>query len=162
MLTALIPCRSLRSNNDNSLAVPRVETNTGARASHSFFPVSLEQPPAACQFSQFSCYLQEISEDTSLWFGLSSIDTVTPHGLLMLRSCFLDFAVEHWFGCCTTEPGFVGDIGAIEVWLIDWLIDWGQFLQSQTKLNYSNQDGWTLEHLQVILHYRGQGDGNTP
>ena len=36
----------------------------------------------------------------------------------MLRNCFLDFAVEHWFG---TEPGFAGDIGAIEVWLIDWL-----------------------------------------
>ena len=41
----------------------------------------------------------------------------------MLRNCFLDFAVEHWFGCRTTEPGFAGDIGAIEVWLIDWLID---------------------------------------
>ena len=70
------------------------------------------------------CYLQEISEDTSLWFGLSSIDTVTPHGLLMLWNRFLDFAVEHWFGCRATEPGFAGDIGAIEVWLIDWLIDW--------------------------------------
>ena len=23
------------------------------------------------------------------------IDTVTPHALLMLRNCFLDFAVEH-------------------------------------------------------------------
>ena len=37
----------------------------------------------------------------------------------MLRNCFLDFAV-HWFGCRATEPGFTGDIGAIEVWLIDW------------------------------------------
>ena len=52
------------------------------------------------------------------------MDTVTPHGLLMLRTCFLDFAVEHWFGCRATEPGFAGDIGAIEIWLIDWLIDW--------------------------------------
>ena len=34
----------------------------------------------------------------------------------------LDFAVEHWFGCRATEPGFTGDIGAIEVCLIDWLI----------------------------------------
>ena len=33
-------------------------------------------------------------------------------------------AVEHWFGCRATEPSFAGDIGAIEVWLIDWLIDW--------------------------------------
>ena len=57
-------------------------------------------------------------------FGLSPMDVVTPHGLLMLRNCFLDFAVEHWFGCRATESGFAGDIGAIEVWLIDWLIDW--------------------------------------
>ena len=40
----------------------------------------------------------------------------------MLRNCFLDFAVEHWFGCRATEPRFAGDIGAIEIWLIDWLI----------------------------------------
>ena len=42
----------------------------------------------------------------------------------MLWNCFLDFAVEHWFGCCATEPGFARDIGAMEVWLIDCLIDW--------------------------------------
>ena len=35
MLAASIPSRSLRSNNDNSLLVPRVKTNTGARAFHS-------------------------------------------------------------------------------------------------------------------------------
>ena len=29
-------------------------------------------------------------------------------------------AVEQWFGCCTTELGFARDIGAIDVWLIDW------------------------------------------
>ena len=40
----------------------------------------------------------------------------------LLRNCFLDFAVEHWFGCRATEPGFGGEIGTIEVWLIDWLI----------------------------------------
>ena len=32
MLTALIPSPSLRSNNDNSLSVPRVKTNTSPRA----------------------------------------------------------------------------------------------------------------------------------
>ena len=44
--------------------------------------------------------------------------------------------VEHWFGCRATEPGFAGDIGAIEVWLIDWLIDWsqrGEFLNVSWK-----------------------------
>ena len=38
MLAASIPSRSLRSNNDNSLSVPWVKTNTGARAFHSCAP----------------------------------------------------------------------------------------------------------------------------
>ena len=41
----------------------------------------------------------------------------------MLQNCFIDFAVEHEFGCGTTEPDYIGDIGAIEIWLIDWLIN---------------------------------------
>ena len=38
----------------------------------------------------------------------------------LVQNCFLDFAVEHWFGCRATEPHFAGDIGA--KWLIDWLV----------------------------------------
>ena len=38
VLAASIPSRSLRSNNDNSLSVPRVKTNTGAGAFHSCAP----------------------------------------------------------------------------------------------------------------------------
>ena len=38
MLATSIPFRSLRSNNDNSLSVPRVKTNTGPRAFHSCAP----------------------------------------------------------------------------------------------------------------------------
>ena len=38
MLAASIPSHSLRSNNDNSLSVPRVKTNTGARGFHSCAP----------------------------------------------------------------------------------------------------------------------------
>ena len=68
------------------------------------------------------CRITKRCEDTSPWLGLSPIDTIMPHGLLMLRNCFLYFAVEHWFGCRAIEYGFAGDIGAIEVWLIDWLI----------------------------------------
>ena len=66
-LATSLPSRSLRSNNDNSFSAPRVKTktNTGARAFH-LCPISLEQPAAVCPFSHFSCYLQEISEDTSL------------------------------------------------------------------------------------------------
>ena len=61
------------------------------------------------------------------------IDTGMPDVLLMLWNCFPDFAVEHWFGCRATEPGFAGDIGAIEVWLIDLFIlvfDTGEFSNS--------------------------------
>ena len=38
ILATSLPSRSLRSNNDNSLSVPRVKTNTGARAFHSCAP----------------------------------------------------------------------------------------------------------------------------
>ena len=68
------------------------------------------------------------SEDTSLWLGLTPIDTGIPDSLLMLWNCFLDLAVEYWFGCRATEPGFAGDIGTnhrtLIAWLINWLIDW--------------------------------------
>ena len=57
------------------------------------------------------------------------IDTVIPHGLLMLRNCFLNFAVKHWFVCHATEPSFTEDNGAIEVWLIDWFIEMRWFTQ---------------------------------
>ena len=42
------------------------------------------------------------------------IDTITPDSPLMLGNCFIDFAVEHRFGCGTTEPAFAGEIGALE------------------------------------------------
>ena len=67
---------------------------------------------------------KETSEDTCFWLVLSPMDTAMPDGVMTLRNCFLDSAVEHWFGCRATEPGFAGDIGAIETWLIDWLIIW--------------------------------------
>ena len=38
MLAASLPSPSLRSNNNNSLSVPSVKTNTGARAFHSCAP----------------------------------------------------------------------------------------------------------------------------
>ena len=50
-------------------------------------------------------------------------DTSMPNGPLMLQNCFFNFTVEHQFGCHTTQPGYAGDIGAIEIWLIHWLID---------------------------------------
>ena len=43
------------------------------------------------------------------------VDTGVPNGLLMLRNSLKDFAFEHRSGCCASEPGYAGDIGAIEI-----------------------------------------------
>ena len=95
MRAASIPSRSLRSNNDNSLSVPRVKTNIGARAFHSCAPSLWNNLPlsvlSASSVATFTKYLKTHIFD----LAFPPIDTVTPHGLLMLRNCFLDFAVEH-------------------------------------------------------------------
>ena len=92
MLASSLPFRSPRSSKGISLSIPGVRTSTGTRAIHCCL---WEQPAAVCPFSHFSCYLQEASEDTSLWHCLFSIDTSTPDGPLMLRNCFINFVVEH-------------------------------------------------------------------
>ena len=35
---------------------------------------------------------------------------------------------------------------------------WDQCQQYHTKVKYNNQDDWTREHSQAILHYSDQGD----
>ena len=91
-------------------------------------PFSLEQPSTICAFSHLGCHLQKTSQNIPFRFGLSPVDTGVPYCLLMLRNSLKDFAFEHRSGCCATEPGYAGNIGAIEIWLIDWLIhlfaDW--------------------------------------
>ena len=63
------------------------------------------------------------SEDVSKHTFSTSLppppDTNVPNGLLMLRNSLNDFVFEQRSGCCATEPGYVGDIGAIEIGLID-------------------------------------------
>ena len=65
MVAASIPSRSLRSKYDNSLSVPRVKTNTGARAFHSCAPSLWNNLPlsvrSATSVATFKKYL-----DTSL------------------------------------------------------------------------------------------------
>ena len=62
LLAASIPSRSLRSNNDNSLSVPRVKTNTGARAFHSYDPSLWNNLPlsvrSASSVATFKKYLK--------------------------------------------------------------------------------------------------------
>ena len=59
-----------------------------------------------------------------------------PDDLLMLRNRFFDLAVEHWFGYLTTEPGYAGDMGATEIWLIDKSEDQAGRLSSKVNLPF--------------------------
>ena len=73
----------------------------------------------------------------------------------MLRNCFLDFAVEHWFGCRATEPGFAWDIGAIEVWLIDWLMNVEDNKEWLTIFNFYRYSlktcrGWQIDRWKLM------------
>ena len=64
---------------------------------------------------------EDVSKHTfSTWLPPPPVDTGVPNGLLMLRNSLNDFVFEHRSGCCATEPGYAGDIGAIKIWLIDW------------------------------------------
>ena len=62
MLATSIPSCSLRSTNDNSLSVPRVKTNTGARAFHSCAPSLWNNLPlsvcSAISVATFKKYLK--------------------------------------------------------------------------------------------------------
>ena len=74
-----------------------------------------------------------------------------PDDLLTLLNCFIDFAVEHWFGCRVTEPGYTGDIGATEIWLIDWLIRHRH--PAITKQFTKHKTGYAL-HIPMFAQYR--------
>ena len=125
MLAASLPSSTLRSNKGISLSDPRVKTITGARAFHSCAQSLCNSLLLSLLSDNFSCYLQGTSEDTSLWLCLSPIDNSTQDIPLMLQNCFINIVVEHRIGCHAIEPDFAGNIGAIEMWLIDWLIDMG-------------------------------------
>ena len=115
MLAASLPSRSLRLNKGIILLFPRVKTNRGARFFHSWNNLPLPVR-SVISVATFNKHLK-----TNLWLGLSScpIDTGTPNGPLILQNCFFNFTVEDRFGCCAIEPGFVGDMGTMEIWLID-------------------------------------------
>ena len=57
----------------------------------------------------------------------------------MLQNCFFDFAIEHQFGCRATEPGFAGDIGAREIWFIDWLIPFHTFMDRSWTMKFPDE-----------------------
>ena len=69
LIVTSLPSRSLRSNRGITLSVPRIRTNTGARAFSSCPPFSLEQPSTICLFSHLGCYPQGMSQNTPFRFG---------------------------------------------------------------------------------------------
>ena len=81
--------RKLCSNKGFSLSVPRIKTNTDARAFHSCAPSLWKNLPLCLSVQPFSCYLQEISEGTSLWLDNFPIVTSTPDIPLLWQNCFL-------------------------------------------------------------------------
>ena len=99
-----------------TLSVPRVRTNPEARAFHFCAHSLWNNPPlSVCPASSVASFRKHRKTH---FFGLAF-----PHNHqhpLMLWKCFIDFAVEHWFSCCTAEPGFTTNIG-VKVWVIDWL-----------------------------------------
>ena len=90
------------------------------------WPFSLEQPSTICPFSHLGCHLQKTSQNIPFWLGLPPPPRRNRCALLpvdVTRNDFNDFAFEYRSGCRATEPGYTRDIGAIEIWLIDWF-DW--------------------------------------
>ena len=57
----------------------------------------------------------DISKHTFRTWPSPSVDTCVPNGLLMLQNSLNNFVFEHRSGCCATESGYAGHIGAIEI-----------------------------------------------
>ena len=121
MLASSIPFLSLRSNNENSLSVPRVKINTSARAFHSCAPSLWNIPRlsvhSASSVATFKKYLKTHLFDLAFPTYMSSLPTAcwcygSVSSILLLNMSWLS---RHW---AWLRLGY---------WqyrsLIDWLID---------------------------------------
>ena len=115
LIAISLPSRSLISNRGITLSIPRIKTNTGARAFSSCVPSLWNNLPLSVRSATFRRRLKTYLFDLAFF----PVDTGVPNCLLLLRNDFNDFAFEHQSGCCATEPGYAGDIGAIKIRLID-------------------------------------------
>ena len=115
LIAISLPSRSLRSNRGITLPIPRIKTNTGARAFSSCAPSLWNNLPLSVRSATSVATFERTSQNIPFRLSLSPVDTGVPYCLLMLRNHFNDFAFEHRSGCCATEPGYAGDIGAIEI-----------------------------------------------
>ena len=121
LIAISLPSRSLRSNRGITLSIPRIKTNTGAMAFISCAPSLWNNLPLSVRSATSVATFRRRLKTYLFDLALFPVDTGVPYCLLMLRNSLKDFAFEHRSGCCATESGYAGDIGAIEIWLIDWL-----------------------------------------
>ena len=113
LIAIFLPSRSLRSNRGITLTIPRIRTNTGARAFSSCAPSLWDNlPPSVRSATSVATFRRRLE---TYQLGLPLVDTGVPNGLLMLRNSLNDFVFEHRSGCCATEFGYAGDISAIEI-----------------------------------------------
>ena len=122
MLAPSLPCRSLRSNKDNSLSVPRVKANTGTRTFHSCASSLCSNLQLSVISAVLVATFKNTYHDSCLWLGLSPTNTSMPDGLLMLQKLFLRFYCwtpiwlpGHWVWLCWGYWRYRK--------VIDWLID---------------------------------------
>ena len=115
VIATSLPSRSLRSNRGITLSIPTIRTNTGARAFSSCTPSLWNNLPLSVCSATSVATFEKTSQNIPFRLGVPHVDTGVPNGLLMLQNSLNDFVFEHRFGCCTTEPGYAGDIGALEI-----------------------------------------------
>ena len=124
MLATSIPSHSLRSNNDNSLSVPRVKTNTGARAFHSCAPSLWNNLPLSVHSASSVATFKNIWRHISLIWPFPHRYRHSPWSVdvteLFPRFCCwtLIWLSHHW---AWLRRGYWRYRSLID-WLIDWLI----------------------------------------
>ena len=102
MLAASLPSCSLRSNNDNSLSVPRIKTNTGVRAFHTCalslsnnLPLSVHSVISVGTFKKhLKTHLFDLVFSHRHWHALWPVDVAElfPRFTKIPHVCLQDFA----------------------------------------------------------------------
>ena len=114
MLAISLPFRSLRSNKGISVSIPMVKIT---QVQEHFTPVPLLFG-TICRCLSIQPFQLLLSRNISKHISLT-LHQHTRWPVDVTELLHQGIAVEHQFGCLTTEPGFAGDIGAAEIWLID-------------------------------------------
>ena len=113
LIAISLPSRSLRSNRGITLSIPRINTNTSARAFSLCTPSLWNNLPLSVRSATSVATFRRRLKTYLFNLAFLPVDTGVPTCLVMLGKDFNDFAFEYRSGCCASEPGYAGDIGAI-------------------------------------------------